>query len=164
MSSPGNLGKEDLNSATPEISGASVNITMEFSSRNPEQKEDVKPQQLSPVEVPYSVFTKPPKLFISLLASFAGMFSTLCSYIYYPALIPISRDLSVSVSLINLTITSCLIIAAVAPAFMDDMADQGGPRPVYVASGIKLCIFSDWPIFLGMLYRAMLRSRGPCAL
>jgi MFS family permease len=60
------------------------------------------------------------------------MFSTMSSYIYLPALVAVARDLDVSVLLINLTVTSYLIIAAVAPAFMGDMADQSGRRPIYI--------------------------------
>jgi sugar phosphate permease len=166
MSFPGTFSMEDLDQpeATLEISGASVNTNMESSSRNFEQKEDIEPQPLPPVEVPYSVFTKPQKLFICLLASFAGMFSTLCSYIYYPALVPISRDLSVSVSLINLTITSYLIIAAVAPAFMGDMADQSGRRPVYIlmfvlfiAANVGIALQRS---FVALLVLRMLQSAG----
>jgi hypothetical protein len=42
MSLPGTFGMQDLDQATLEISGASINITMESSSRKSEQKEDVK--------------------------------------------------------------------------------------------------------------------------
>ncbi len=60
------------------------------------------------------------------------MFSALSSYIYFPALVPMAADLGVSVALINLTVTSYLIVAGVAPAFMNDLADQGGRRPAYI--------------------------------
>jgi MFS family permease len=33
---------------------------------------------------------------------------------------------------VQLTITSYLVVAGIAPAFMGDMADRGGRRPVYV--------------------------------
>ncbi|KAI0430590.1 MFS general substrate transporter [Xylaria sp. FL1042] len=81
---------------------------------------------------PYTVFTQWQKHWINLQSSFAAMFSTLNSYIYFPALVPIAKDLHVSVALINLTVTSYLIVAAVAPAFMGDLADQGGRWPVYI--------------------------------
>ncbi|GAW14605.1 hypothetical protein ANO14919_040080 [Xylariales sp. No.14919] len=83
-------------------------------------------------DIPYTVFTKWEKRSINLQSSFAAMFSTLSSYIYFPALVPMAKDLRVSVALINLTVTSYLIVAAVAPAFMGDLADQGGRRPVYI--------------------------------
>ncbi|KAI1279075.1 MFS general substrate transporter [Xylaria sp. FL0933] len=81
---------------------------------------------------PYTVFTQWQKRWINLQSSFAAMFSTLSSYIYFPALVPMAKDLHVSVALINLTVTSYLVVAAVAPAFMGDLADQGGRRPVYI--------------------------------
>lgn len=85
--------------------------------------------ELSP---PFSVFTTAEKKWISYTASFGAMFSTLSSYIYFPALVPMANDLGVSVSLINLTVTSYLIVAGIAPAFMGDIADQGGRRPAYI--------------------------------
>lgn len=104
------------------------------------------------------------KLWISLLASFAGMFSTLCSYIYYPALVPVADDLGVSITLINLTITSYLVVAAVAPAFMGDMADQSGRRPIYMLMFV-LFIGANAGIalqksFAAMLVLRMLQSAG----
>lgn len=97
-----------------------------------------RPGELSPPgrdeepQAPYTAFTKWQCRWINLAAAFAGMFSTLCSYIYFPALDTIASDLGVSVSLINLTVTSYLIFAGIAPAVMGDMADRNGRRPVYV--------------------------------
>lgn len=44
----------------------------------------------------FSIFTKSEKKLISAMASFGAMFSTLSSYIYFPALEPMSTDLGVS--------------------------------------------------------------------
>ncbi|EXM16391.1 hypothetical protein RAB80_008984 [Fusarium oxysporum f. sp. vasinfectum] len=60
------------------------------------------------------------------------MFSTLSTFVYLPALTPISRDLSVSITLMNLTVTSYLVVAGIAPAFIGDIADQSGRKPVYI--------------------------------
>ncbi|KAH6622735.1 major facilitator superfamily domain-containing protein [Chaetomium tenue] len=86
----------------------------------------------SPEEPPFSIHTPLRKTLITLAASLAALFSTLSSYIYYPALTRIAADLHVSLMLVQLTITSYLVVAGVAPAFMGDMADRGGRRPVYV--------------------------------
>lgn len=83
-------------------------------------------------DVPFTIFTEWQKRWISFTASYAAMFSTLSSYIYMPALVPMARDLNVSVSLINLTVTSYLVVAGIAPAFMGDIADRSGRRPVYI--------------------------------
>lgn len=119
-------------------------------------------------EPPYTVFTTPHKIFISLVASFSGMFSTLCSYIYYPAIVSISRDLESSVRLINLTVTSYFVIAAVAPAFMGDLADRLGRRPIYIlmfsffiGANIGIALVQNFP---GLLVLRMLQSAGSSGL
>ncbi|KAL2024347.1 hypothetical protein VTK56DRAFT_8829 [Thermocarpiscus australiensis] len=92
------------------------------------------------------------------------MFSTLSSYIYFPALAPMATELGVSVSLINLTVTSYLIVAGIAPAFMGDLADQGGRRPAYilmfilfVASNVGLALQKSYP---ALFVLRMVQSAG----
>jgi hypothetical protein len=63
--------------------------------------------QASTVE--YSVFSKNMKRYIVATASFAGFFSPLSSQIYFPALNTLATDLHVSISLINLTLTSYMV-------------------------------------------------------
>lgn len=111
-----------------------------------------------------SIFTAPQKSFIILLASIAGAFSTLCSYIYYPALVPIASELHVSITLVNLTITSYLLVAAVAPAFMGSMADQSGRRPIYIlmfalfiGANVGIALQTSFP---ALLVLRMVQSAG----
>ncbi|KAI8712974.1 MFS domain-containing protein [Fusarium sp. LHS14.1] len=115
-------------------------------------------------EPPYSVFTKWQKRWINMNSSFAAMFSTLSSYIYYPALTSVSQDLGVSLSLINLTVTSYLIVAGIAPAFLGDMADQSGRRPIYmlmfvlmISANIGIALQRSFP---ALLVLRMLQSAG----
>ncbi|KAK1546801.1 hypothetical protein CPAR01_00768 [Colletotrichum paranaense] len=126
------------------------------------ENEDVNEDEL------FTVFTKWQKHWISLSASFSAMFSTMSSYIYYPAIVPISRNLKVSVSLINLTVTSYLIIAAIAPAFMGDMADQSGRRPIFflmfvlmIGANVGIALQSPFP---ALLVLRMLQSSGASGL
>ena len=114
--------------------------------------------------VPYTVFTKGQRLWIALLASTAAMVSPLSSYIYYPALVAVADDMGVSVSLINLTITSYLIVAGIAPSIMGDLADQGGRRPVYmvmwtlyIAANVGIALQRAYP---ALLVLRMLQSAG----
>lgn len=116
---------------------------------------------------PYTVFTKWQRRRINLAASFAGMFSTLCSYIYFPALDTVASDLSVSVSLINLTVTSYLILAGVAPAVMGDLAGRGGPRPVYglvflllIGANVGIAVQRDFAALLVLRMVQSSRSSG----
>jgi hypothetical protein len=62
----------------------------------------------SPSET-YSVFSPTQKSFIILAAALASSFSPLSANIYYPALNSIARDLEVSASQINLTITTYMV-------------------------------------------------------
>ncbi|KAI1119877.1 MFS general substrate transporter [Nemania abortiva] len=124
------MNMKDINK---EVSSDCVRSTSHQGDAKELSKNDVDPAtSITDDSVPYTVFTPWQKRYINLQSSFAAMFSTLSSYIYFPALVPMARDLHVSVALINLTVTSYLIIAAIAPAFMGDLADQGGRRPVYI--------------------------------
>lgn len=131
---------------------------------NSPESHDAESHSEQPAQPPYTIFNTPQKHFISLTASFAGMMSTLCSYIYYPALVPIAEDLNVSVGLVNLTITSYLAISAVAPAFMGDMADQSGRRPIYglmflmfIGANVGIAINDTYG---GLVVLRMLQSAG----
>lgn len=59
--------------------------------------------------VEYSVFSTGLKRYIVIAASCAGFFSPLSSQIYFPAVNTLSKDLNVSISLINLTMTSYMV-------------------------------------------------------
>lgn len=130
-------------------------------------KGDSSIQDASPAQEeqePFSIFTEWQKRWISFAASFGAMFSTLSSYIYLPALVPMARDLGVTLTLLNLTVTSYLIVAGLAPAFMGDMADQGGRRPVYIlmfalmlGANIGMALQNSYPVLLVL---RMLQSAG----
>lgn len=60
-------------------------------------------------DVDYSVFTVKQRRYIVFMASWAGFFSPVSSQIYFPALNTLARDLHVSNSLINLTLTSYMV-------------------------------------------------------
>lgn len=52
--------------------------------------------------------------------------------IYFPALNPIANDLGVSVSLINLTLTTYMIFQGIAPTLFGDFGDMAGRRPAFI--------------------------------
>lgn len=85
-------------------------------------------------EAPYSVFTKFEKRWILFLVALAGFFSPVSANIYFPAINYLARDLSVSLELINLTITAYLICQGMVPSLVGDTADMLGRRPVYIAA------------------------------
>lgn len=106
----------------------------------------------------YSVFTLAEKWCIVAMVSYAAWFSTLSSFIYYPAIPQLSQTLSVSVDKINLTITSYMAVAAVAPTLVGDAADILGRRPVYVVI-LSLYIVANIAIPLSNSYPALVGLR-----
>ncbi|KAJ5666223.1 uncharacterized protein N7477_008671 [Penicillium maclennaniae] len=83
-------------------------------------------------DVDYSVFSVSQRRYIVFMASWAGFFSPVSSQIYFPALNTLAKDLRVSNSLINLTLTSYMIFQGLSPMFIGDFADKAGRRPAYV--------------------------------
>ncbi len=71
--------------------------------------EEVVGEAEEPPSAPYSAFTKAQKIAITLTVSFLAIISPLSGQIYLPALDPLSKDLGVSISLINLTITTFMV-------------------------------------------------------
>jgi MFS family permease len=132
----------------------------------------VEPQQNgSAPPVPYSIFTKAQKRLIVFLIAFAGMFSPLSSFIYYPAITSLSKDLQVSIELINLTITSYMVVSGIAPAVIGDLADMTGRRWVYVltlaiycAADVGLALQRSWPALLVLRMVQSVGSSGKCGL
>lgn len=81
---------------------------------------------------PFLSFSLNEKRYIVFLIASAGWFSTLSSFIYYPVISLVAKDLHTTIANINLTVTTYLAISSVAPAFVGDAADMLGRRPLYV--------------------------------
>jgi MFS family permease len=93
-----------------------------------------RPTEQSDQEDVFSVFSKTEKRTIALLVAYAGSFSPLSSFIYYPAINVLARDLHTTVELVNLTITSYMVVSGVMPSLLSDIADTFGRRPIYIAA------------------------------
>jgi MFS family permease len=113
-------------------------------------------QQANAVEK-YSVFTTAEKWCIVSMASYAAWFSTLSSFIYFPAIPLLSQTLSVTVDKINLTVTAYLAVATIAPTLTGDAADTLGRRPIYVvilslytAANIAIALSESYSALLGL--------------
>lgn len=106
----------------------------------------------------YSIFTQAEKWCISAMVSYAAWFSTLTSFIYYPAIDQLSQTFAVSVDKINLTITIYMAVATVAPALVGDAADVLGRRPVYVMA-LSLYMGANLAIALAKSYQVLLGLR-----
>jgi hypothetical protein len=113
-------GQDDGDAQKKELEISSGRIAESLpSSRQPEARDDEKldstadmeavPQPEDHPEPPYTVFGHGEKIAIILLVSFTAVISPFSSSIYLPALTTISEDMNVSLSLINLTVTTYLV-------------------------------------------------------
>lgn len=87
-----------------------------------------------PAVEPYSSFSPLQKSLLIYAASISATFSGLSSFIYYPAITAIAKSLSKPVVAINLTITSYLVVAGIAPSILGDLADRVGRRPISIVA------------------------------
>ncbi|KAE9375984.1 MFS general substrate transporter [Stipitochalara longipes BDJ] len=94
----------------------------------------------APPAIPYSIFTPKQKALIIAIVSIAATFSAFASNIYFPSIPAIARDLSVTPELINLTVTSYMILQGLAPSIWGALADVHGRRLTY---------FITFTIFIG---------------
>ena len=112
----------------------------------------------------FSSFTRNQKRYIVFLIASAGWFSTLSSFIYYPAISLVATDLSTTIAKVKLTVTSYLAISGVTPAFVGDAADILGRRPLYIITR-SIYVLANMGIalqgsFVALLLLRMLQSAG----
>ncbi|GIJ85142.1 hypothetical protein Asppvi_003998 [Aspergillus pseudoviridinutans] len=122
-------------------------------------------------EPPYCILPKGEKISIILLVSFAAIISPISSGIYFPALNNLAQDLNVSISLINITITTYLIFQGIAPSFIANFADTRGRRPaylicfiIYLAANIGLAVQDSYASLLVLRCLQSSGSSGTIAL
>ena len=112
----------------------------------------------------YTVFSKQQKRWIVFFIAFAGMFSPLSSFIYYPAINSLASSLHTTVEAINLTITSYMVVSGITPSVLGGCADQIGRRPIYVFSFLVYFIanigLSLQNSFSALLVLRMIQSIG----
>jgi len=115
----------------------------------------------------HSVLNKYEKVYIIFMAALAGFFSPISSQIYFPALPTLAQYYEKTTTLINLTVTTYMIIQGIAPAFVGNFADISGRRPAYIlaftiytAANIGLAVHNNYGALLGL---RCLQSAGSSA-
>lgn len=105
----------------------------------------------------YTVFTRLEKCCIVAMVSYASWSANLSTFIFLPALIPLSNAFEVSVDKINLIITVYMAVGAVVPLFVGDAADVLGRRAAYVVTlslfataNLCLALAGSYGTFLGL--------------
>ncbi|KAL5357148.1 major facilitator superfamily domain-containing protein [Aspergillus floccosus] len=124
-------------------------------------------QDMSPPSTPrppHTIFTSFQKTYIIFMASGAGFFSSVSAPIYFPALNVLAEDLGVTTALINLTLTSYMIVQGISPMFLGTFADNYGRRPayiicfvIYIAANVGLALQSN---FVALLLLRCVQSAG----
>lgn len=133
-------------------------------SEDVEQTSGAEPCTAAAALPSYSILTKRQNILVLCLASFAATFSPLSSFIFFPAIDDLSQALHISVGRVNLTITSYMIVAGIAPAILGDLSDKIGRRiiylfmmSVYCIANIGLALQSNWT---ALFLLRMLQSTG----
>ena len=142
----------------------------------------------APPPPPFSIFSDREKTAIAILVSFMAMISPISASIYLPAIPEISKDLKVSVSLVNLTITTYMvcthpsptqvainrgltlilkIFQGLAPSVIGNLSDVHGRRiaymvccVVYLAANIGLALNHS---YAGLIVLRCVQSCGSAA-
>ncbi|KAK6460077.1 multidrug resistance transporter [Scheffersomyces coipomensis] len=91
------------------------------------------------IEPPYSILTDAEKYTMVGLISISGIWSTLSSSIYFPALPILAHKFNVSSSVINISVVAYLLFQGLAPSFLAPLADTFGRRPMVIFCTISYC-------------------------
>lgn len=97
----------------------------------------------------YTLFSTQERRLIVFLVSLAGVFSAFTAFVYFPALPSIASTISVSMELMNLTVTAYLIVQGIVPSILDEISDTQGRRIVYLAVFTIYCVAS-----IGLAYQS----------
>ncbi|KAM0219362.1 hypothetical protein ACHAPA_008136 [Fusarium lateritium] len=148
------MSAPNLNRPSGDDDSITIHSLDQTPNQDPEKQSD---SEVRTADAPYSSFSKWEKLFIVLAASATAMFSPMTAQIYFPALPAISKDLGVTTSQINLTVTTYMIFQGITPMFIGSLADSGGRRPaymvcfiIYIAANIGLALAPSYGALLGL--------------
>lgn len=87
----------------------------------------------------YSLMTMNEKYVMSILLSTVGIWSTLSSSIYFPALPILSEKFVESAAVTNVSVVAYLLFQGIAPTFVAPLADAYGRRPLVLISLACYC-------------------------
>jgi hypothetical protein len=145
--------KEEAPACTEEA--LTVSKIDDESSQQSRESEKAPTQEASSEEPPYTILRNGEKIFTIILASFAAFISPVSSSIYFPALNPLAKDLNVTPSAINVSITTYIVVQGIAPTFIGSISDKNGRRPaflicfvLYIGANIGLALQNNYPALL----------------
>ncbi|KAJ6520289.1 MFS general substrate transporter [Mycena sanguinolenta] len=107
----------------------------------------------------YSAFSPRQRFAILGMVSFARLLGPLSSLMYTPALPAIAESLNVSISKVNLTITTFLIFQGITPSIWGNIADVYGRRLTCIAT-LVTALGSAIGLSINVTYTSMLVLRA----
>ncbi|KAI1761676.1 MFS general substrate transporter [Hypoxylon sp. FL1150] len=116
-----------------ELSGDTIVTVIDAGSDSEHEQRGSTDDTTTAIPPRFSVYKPWQKRLIVLSAAFSALFASWTAQIYLPALNIAASDLNVSITRINLTVTSYMILQGVTPIFIGGFADSGGRRPAYLA-------------------------------
>ncbi|OIW32725.1 chloramphenicol resistance protein [Coniochaeta ligniaria NRRL 30616] len=140
------------NDDSPDEDDVSSDVGTAHPERDPEAIQRV------PSGPAYSSFSKPMKRWIIAMVSISSFVSPMTANIYFPALNPIANDLGVSINLINLTLTTYMILQGIAPTLFGDFGDMAGRRPAFIVA-FTIYFFANLGLALQDKYAALMVLR-----
>jgi multidrug resistance protein len=132
------MGKSEVIRPSQESSRTALDHVSTSSDEDRVVSNEERDLELAPVQSgpAYSAFTKKQKIYIVTMVTWAAFISPTSANIYFPALNPLSEELHVSSTLMNLTLTSYMIFQGLSPTMFGDLADMAGRRPAYILAFI----------------------------
>ncbi|KAI5962444.1 QDR2 [Candida pseudojiufengensis] len=91
-------------------------------------------------KVPYTILHLREEIIIVIITSLSGIWSTLSTSIYFPALPQLSDDFQLSPQIINISIVSYLIFQGITPTLIGTISDSYGRRPSILICLLSYCL------------------------
>lgn len=144
------------------------------SNPNPDNNPDRDPEAALtrlPSGPAYTTFPPSTRKWIVTMITLAGFISPMTANIYFPVLDAVSRDLSISLSKANLTLTTYMVMQAFSPTLYGDFGDAAGRRPafiisflVYICANLGLALQKNYAALLVLRMLQSFGSSGSLAL
>ncbi|KAI1845232.1 hypothetical protein JX265_005387 [Neoarthrinium moseri] len=163
---------KDIHAVSPSHSGPAAPTSQSASDaeKGTPGAQQGKQYELHP-SPPFSVFSLIQKRLIVFIVALTTLLPPLTASIFYPVITLLARDLNVSVTEINLTITIYLIIQGIAPSFVGNLSDEIGRRPallvalvIYMCGCVGAAVKANYGLLLAMRCLQSAGSSGTIAL
>ncbi|RDA88752.1 hypothetical protein CP532_4093 [Ophiocordyceps camponoti-leonardi (nom. inval.)] len=139
----------DLEARRPTPQSSSDHLRPDRPAPSSEPEED---------DPPYSAFSRRTRIWITAMVTISSLVSPATASIYFPVLNAVADSLDVSISLINLTLTTYVVFQGLSPTVFGDFGDMAGRRPAFVVA-FTIYLLANIGLALQRNYAALLVLR-----